>query len=168
MAAKVTFKGGPLTLEGTEIRVGVKAPEFTVVNTELKPVTLADFKGKVKVITTFPSVDTPVCDLQVKEFNKRAAGLGEQAVILAVSKDLPFAQARYCGANGIKNLVMLSDYQTSSLALAYGLLIKELKLLARSIILVDKDDTVRYVQIVGEVTEQPKYDEAIAALKKLM
>jgi thiol peroxidase len=165
--ATVTFQGNPLTLEGRAVKVGMQAPAFKVVNGELKPVTLADFKGKVKIITTFPSVDTPVCNLQLKAFNKKAAGLGKDVVILAISKDLPFAQNRFCEANSIKSVQVLSDYQESSLALAYGLLIKELKLLARSILIVDKNDTIQYIQIVGEISHEPNYDEAMKALKTL-
>lgn len=168
MSAQVTFKGNPLTLEGTQVAVGMKAPAFTLSNGELNPVTLDDFKGKVKILTTFPSIDTPVCDLQVKEFNKRAAGLGENVVLLAVSKDLPFAQARYCGANGIENMTVLSDYRESAFAAAYGLVISELKLIARTIIIVGADDVVKYVQIVKEISEQPDYDDAMDALKKIV
>jgi thioredoxin-dependent peroxiredoxin len=168
MAATVTFQGNPLTLEGRAVKVGMQAPLFKVVNGELKPKTLADFKGMVKIITTFPSVDTPVCNLQLKAFNKKAAELGKDVVILAVSKDLPFAQNRFCEANGIKSVQVLSDYQESSLALAYGLLIKELKLLARSILIIDKQDIIQYIQIVGEISHEPNYDDAMKALKKLI
>ncbi|MFC1808935.1 thiol peroxidase [Candidatus Omnitrophota bacterium] len=161
----VTFQGNHLTLEGSQIEVGKPAPAFTAVDGELKPVTLADFEGKVKVINTFPSIDTPVCNLQLKEFNKRATSLGEDVVIIAVSKDLPFALNRFCEANSIANVKVLSDYQESSLGLAYGLLIKELKLLTRSIVIVDKSNTIQYIQIVDEIANEPNYDEAMEALK---
>jgi thiol peroxidase len=131
-------------------------------------VTLGDFKGKIKVITSFPSIDTPVCDLQVKEFNKRATGLSSEVVIVGISKDLPFAQKRFCETFDIKNVQVVSDYQTASFGINYGLLIKELNLLARSVIIVDKADVVRYLQLVTEITKSPDYDDALKNLAEVL
>ena len=168
MAGKVTFKGSPLTLAGRMVKVGTGAPDFKVVSQDLKPVTLSDFKGKVKVFTSFPSLDTPVCDLQVKEFNKRSSGLSSDVVIVGISKDLPFAQKRFCETFDIKNVQVVSDYQTASFGINYGLLIKELNLLGRSVIIVDKSDTVRYFQLVPEITQSPDYDDVLKNLAEVL
>jgi len=165
MSETVTFQGKPLILIGESVNVGMQAPDFEVVSSDLKPVKLSDFKGKTKVISTFPSLDTPVCDLQVKEFNKRAASLSLDVVVIGISKDLPFAIKRFCSENGIKNEIVLSDYKTSSFGMSYGLLINELNLLARSVQIIGKDDIVRYRQIVPELTSPPDYDGALEALK---
>lgn len=167
MSSKITFKGNPLTLTGNEVKVGDKAPDFTVTSVDLNQVKLDDFKDKVKILTTFPSLDTPVCDLQVKEFNKRAASLADDVVVIGVSKDLPFAQKRFCDANSIENVVTVSDYKDNSFGNNYGLLIKELQLLARAIIIVDKSDIIQYIQIVSEVTDQPDYEDALNNLGKI-
>lgn len=166
--AKVTFKGAPLTLEGKEIKENQPAPAFKVVNQDLADATLENFKGKIKIITTFPSLDTPVCDLQVKEFNKRATALGSDVVVIGISKDLPFAQKRFCEMNDINNVQVLSDYKYSSFAANYGLNIKELNLLARSILIIDKNNTLRYLQIVPELTKAPDYDAALKALADVL
>jgi thioredoxin-dependent peroxiredoxin len=168
MSNTVTFKGNPLTLVGRKVKENAPAPDFRVLSQELKEVTLADFKMKVKVITTFPSSDTPVCDLQLKAFNKHAAGFSSDVVVIGVSKDLPFAQKRFCELNGIEKVMVLSDYKYSSFGLNYGLLIKELNLLARAVLVVDKNDFVRYIQIVPEITNQPDYREALDALEKVI
>ena len=167
MDRKITFKGNPLTLVGRGIKSGNTAPYFRVVAQDLKEVSPADFKGKIKLITSFPSIDTPVCDLQVKEFNKRAVGLSSDVVILGISKDLPFAQARFCQVNDIKNILTLSDYKFSSFGINYGLLIKELNLLARAIIIVDQNDVLRYIQIVEELTAAPDYNDALNNLERV-
>jgi len=163
----ITFKGNPMTLLGPEIKAGEKAPDFRVVDTGLAPVTLADFKGKVKIISAVPSLDTPVCDTETRRFNQEAAKLPGNVVVLTVSLDLPFAQKRWCAAAGIDKVKTLSDYQDRSFASAYGVLIKELKLLSRSIFVVDGNDTVRYVQHVKEVTQEPDYEAALAAAKNI-
>jgi len=168
MSGKVTFRGNPLTLVGRKVLIGTIAPDFKVTSQDLKPVTLEDFKGKVKVITSFPSIDTPVCDLQVKEFNKRATGLSSDVVIVGISKDLPFAQKRFCETFDIKNVQVVSDYQTTSFGINYGLLIKELNLLGRSVIIVDKSDTVRYFQLVEEITKSPDYDDVLKNLAEIL
>ena len=168
MAKKVTFKGSPMTLTGKSVKEGSHAPDFKVVGPELKEISLSDFKGKIKVITFFLSLDTPVCDLQVKEFNKRASGLSPDVVILGLSKDLPFAQDRFCRDNEIKNISVLSDYKYSSFGLNYGLLVKELNLLARGVLIIDKDDILRYFKVVDELTAPPDYDDALKALAKII
>ena len=161
---EIKFKGNPLRLVGRAIKEGTKTPNFRVTSSELKEVTLSDFEGKIKIITSFPSLDTSVCDLQVKEFNKRALGLSGEAVIIGISKDLPFAQKRFCDANNITNIKVFSDYKYSSFGINYGLLIKELNLLARSILIVDKNNVLRYLQVVEELTNSPDYDAALGEL----
>ena len=168
MNRKITFKGSPLTIVGRNIKVGNAAPYFRVIAQDLKEVSLLDFKGKIKLVTSFPSIDTPVCDLQVKEFNKRAVGLSSDIVITGISKDLPFAQARFCQANDIKNILTFSDYKFSSFGINYGLLIKELNLLARAIIILDKNDIIRYIQIVEELTRAPDYNDALKNLEQAL
>jgi thiol peroxidase len=164
----VTFKGNPFTLLGPALKAGDKAPDFRVVDTALTPVSLADFKGKIKIFSAVPSLDTPVCDMETRRFNQEAAQLPDNMVILTVSMDLPFAQSRWCGAAGIDRVKTLSDYREKSFALAYGVLIKELQLLTRSIFIVDSADTVRYIQIVAEITAEPDYAAVLAAAKGLV
>ncbi len=162
----VTFKGSPLTLSGNEVKVGDKAPEFTCVGNDLKPVTLASLKGKTLVLASVPSLDTPVCDRETHRFNEEATSLGEGVRVVTISMDLPFAQARWCGAAGIKNLVTASDHRDASFGNAYGVLIKELRLLARAVFVVDRAGVVRYVQLVKEMTQEPDYAAALEAVKQ--
>jgi thiol peroxidase len=164
----VTFQGNPLTLLGPEIKVGDKAPAFQLLDNGLQPVSLADSAGKIRLLTVVPSLDTPVCDTMGRQFNQQAAQLPGDVVVYTVSVDLPFAQARWCGNAGIERVKTLSDYQDRAFGLAYGLLIKELKLLARAVLVVDRDDTVRYVQLVNEVVDEPDYQAALAAVQKLL
>ena len=164
----ITMKGNPLTLVGPELKAGDKAPDFTVVNQDLKPVTLKDFDGKFKVISVTPSLDTPVCDLQIHWFNEDAANQPQDVAVLNISMDLPFAIKRFCATGGIDKAQALSDYRDASFGTNWGVLIKELRLLARSIFVVDKENVIRYVQIVHEQTTEPDYDAALNALKKLM
>lgn len=161
----VTFKGGSLTLLGPELKAGDKAPDFKLTDTGLKPVTLADSKGKTRLISVVPSIDTPVCDLQTKRFNQEAAKLPANVAVLTVSMDLPFAQARWCGLAGADKIQMLSDYQEHAFGQAYGVLIKELKLLSRAIFVIGADDKVQYVEYVKEVTTHPDYEKVLAAVK---
>lgn len=163
----ITFQGGPLTLAGTEIRAGQKAPDFTVCDAGLAPVSLKDFAGKVKLISVTPSLDTPVCDIQAKRFNSEAAKLGDDIVVMNVSVDLPFAIARFCSASGIDKIRTLSDHKDLSFGNAYGVVIKELRLLSRAIFVIGKDDTVAHAEYVKEITEHPNYDAALEAAKKL-
>jgi thiol peroxidase len=164
----ITFKGNPMTLLGPELRVGAQAPEFTVVDNGLNKVTLDSYAGKIKLISAVPSLDTPVCDMETRRFNKEAADLPEQVAVLTVSLDLPFAQKRWCGATGIDRVTTLSDYQERSFALTYGVLIKELKLLSRSIFVIDRDNIIRYIQHVPEVTQEPDYTAVLAAVRTLL
>ncbi|MZQ85211.1 thiol peroxidase [Paenibacillus sp. 5J-6] len=163
-----TIKGNPITLVGPEIKVGDKAPDFTVNKDLMTQVTLADYAGKVKLISVVPSLDTGVCDAQTRRFNEEAAGLGDNVTVLTISVDLPFAQSRWCGAAGIDKVITLSDYKTKSFGEAYGVLIKELQLDMRSIFVIDANDTVQYVEYLGEMTAHPNYEAAVAAVKKLI
>lgn len=161
----ITFKSNPLTLMGTPVNVGDKAPDFTVTANDLSPRTLADYKGKVCIFSVVPSLDTGVCDLQTKRFNAEAAALGDHIRILTISCDLPFAQIRWCGATGTTNLETLSDYKDVSFGMNYGVLIKELRLLTRAIFVVNSAGTVTYAEIVPEVTNPVNFDAALAAAK---
>ncbi|MEK3724189.1 thiol peroxidase [Paenibacillus sp. FSL H8-0034] len=163
-----TLKGNAITLVGNEVKTGDKAPDFTVNKNLLEQATLADYAGKVKLISVVPSLDTGVCDAQTRRFNEEAAKLGDNVVVLTISVDLPFAQARWCGAAGIDKVITLSDYKNHSFGLAYGVLIKEIQLLMRSIFVLDANDTVQYVEYLGEMTEHPNYENAIEAVKKLV
>jgi thioredoxin-dependent peroxiredoxin len=162
------FKGNPVTLLGPALKEGEKAPEFMVVDTALAPVRLSDFTGKIKIISSVPSLDTPVCDTETRRFNQEAATLPENVVLLTISMDLPFAQSRWCGAAGIDRVKTLSDYQERSFATAYGVLVKELKLLSRSIFVIDGSDTIRYIQHVPDITAEPDYAAVISAAKGLL
>ena len=164
----ITFKGNPMTLLGPALKAGDRAPDFAVVDNGLGAVSLATYAGKIKVISAVPSLDTPVCDTETRRFNKEAASLPDIVAVLTISLDLPFAQQRWCGAAGIDRVTTLSDYQERSFALAYGVLIKELKLLSRSIFVVDGANVIRYVQHVPEVTSEPDYDAVLAAVKGLL
>lgn len=164
----ITFKTNPMTLLGPDIKVGDAAPDFRVVDNGLQPVTLASSAGKVRLISVVPSIDTPVCDTMTRKFNEEAAKMPEAVVSYTISLDLPFAQKRWCGAAGIERVKTLSDYQDRSFGLAYGLLIKELKLLARAVYVIDAQGKVAYREIVKEVTAEPDYAAALAAAKKLV
>jgi thioredoxin-dependent peroxiredoxin len=162
----VTMRGNPLTLVGPELKPGQKAPGFTVIGKGLAPATLDQFKGKVKVITTVPSLDTPVCDTEIRRFNEEAAKLPGDVQVLTISMDLPFAQARWCGAAGVDKVTPLSDWQKAEFGEKYGALIKELHLLARAVFVVDKNDNVTHVEYVKEVANQPDYEAALGAARK--
>ena len=164
----VTVKGNPVTLIGSEIKAGDKAPDFTVVDGDLKEVRLKDFAGKIKVISVSASLDTPVCDMQARRFNQEAATLPADVVILNITMDLPFAISRFCTTAGIDKVHAYSDHRDASFGNAYGVLIKELRLLARSIFIIDKNDVIRYIEIVPELTNHPDYDKALGALKELL
>jgi thioredoxin-dependent peroxiredoxin len=161
----ITFQGNPLTLVGKEIKVGETAPDFTAVNNELKPVSLKEYGGKVKVISVMPSVDTPVCAAQTRRFNMEAAEL-ENVQIMTLSVDLPFALGRFCASEGIEKAVTLSDYANRDFGTKFGFLIDEIKLLSRGVVVLDKDNKVVYVEYVKEVTDEPNYDAALEAVKK--
>ena len=157
----VTFKGNPLTLIGPEIKVGDQAPDFQVIGGDLSVVTLQNFKGKTKLVSVVPSLDTPVCDQQTRRFNEEAGKLPADVALLTISMDLPFAQKRFCSTAGIDKIKLLSDHRDASFGQAYGVLIKELRLLARSIFVMGPDDKVQYVEYVKEVTNHPNYDSVL-------
>jgi thiol peroxidase len=160
----VTFKGNPMTLIGPAIKAGDRAPDFRAINSKLEQVTLASSKGKVRLFSVVPSLDTPVCSEQTKKFGAALNQLPSSVQVYTVSADLPFAQSRWCGAEHVE-MTTLSDHRELSFATSYGVLIKELKLLTRSIFVVDAADKVTYVEIVPEITSHPSYDKAIAAVK---
>lgn len=164
----ITFKGSPLTLVGKELQVGQKAPDATLTDTGMSPVKLSSYAGKITVISCVPSLDTGVCDTQTRKFNEKAVDLGKDVVILTISLDLPFGQKRWCGAAGIDRVKTLSDYKSAAFAESYGLLIKEWHLLARAVIVLDKSQIVRYIQIVPEISTEPDYDAVIKAVKSLL
>lgn len=160
-----TIHGNPLTLVGQEIKAGDKAPDFEVLDNDLNPKGLKDYAGKVLVISAVPSLDTPVCDLETRRFNAEAGALGSDVQILTISMDLPFAQKRWCGAAGVDKLQTLSDHREASFGLAYGVLIKELRLLARTVFVVNRAGQVTYVQLVPEVTNEPDYEAVLQAVR---
>ncbi len=165
----VTFKGTPLTLLGSEIGQGDQLPDASLLATDLSEVKLSSFRGKVLVLIAVPSLDTPVCDLETKRFNEEAGRLGGQGVqFVTLSMDLPFAQARWLKANGADNVVALSDHRDAAAGERLGVLIKELRLLARAIWVVDKQGGVSYFQLVGEVADEPDYDSVLDAVKALL
>ena len=164
----ITMHGNPLTLLGKELKVGDKAPDVTLFDNDLNPVKISSYAGKVCVLSTVPSLDTPVCDMETRRFNQEAADLGDGVVILTVSMDLPFAQKRWCGAAGVDKVVTLSDYQEGAFGEAYGVLIKELRLLARTIFVADQNGVIQYVQYVQELSEEPDYGAVVDAVKKLL
>jgi thiol peroxidase len=163
----IAMKKNPLTLIGPDIKVGDKAPDFTVLNGELLDVKFNDFIGKIKVISVTPSLDTPVCDLQARRFNHEAASLPKDVVVLNISMDLPFAISRFCTVAEIDRVKALSDHRDASFGTAYGVLIKELRLLARSIFIIDKNNIVRYKEIVPEQSNHPDYNKALEAIGEI-
>ena len=164
----ITMKGNPLTLIGKEVKVGDLAPDFEVLDNDLSPVKLSSFRGKVCVISSVPSLDTPVCDMETRKFNQEAGKLNADVQILTISMDLPFAQKRWCGAAGVDKVVTLSDHRNASFGTAYGVLIKELRLLARSVFVVDREGIIRYIQMVKEITEEPDYEAIMDAVNNLV
>jgi thiol peroxidase len=166
MGRQTTFKGGPLDLAGPELKVGDKAPDFTTVGDGLAEVTLEGTKGKVRVFSVVPSLDTPVCDMQTKKFNDEAAKL-PAVTFYTVSMDLPFGQKRWCNQFGVDNVKMLSDHKFASFGENYGTLIKDWRIESRAIFVVDADNIIRYVEYVPEVAEHPNYDAALAVAKQI-
>ncbi|SDX18572.1 thiol peroxidase [Paenibacillus sp. CF384] len=163
-----TLKGNPLTLIGPELKIGDQAPDFQLNKSLVEVVSLKDFAGKVKLVSVVPSIDTGVCDAQTRRFNEEAATLGDNVAVLTVSVDLPFAQARWCGAAGVDKVVLLSDYKNNNFGEAYGVLIKDLHLDMRAIFVIDSNDTIQYVEVLSEMTEHPNYENAINAVKALV
>ena len=163
----ITIHGNPLTLVGDDVKVGTPAPDAELLDNDLKPVKLSSYRGKVLVLVAVPSLDTPVCDIETRRFNDEAAHLGPDIQLVTISMDLPFAQKRWCGAAGVTNLQTLSDHRQADFGKAYGVLIKELRLLARAIFILDREGTVKYVQLVPEVTNEPNYEEVLQTLNKM-
>ncbi len=163
----ITIHGNHLTLVGDDVKVGTPAPDAELLDNDLKPVKLSSYRGKVLVLVAVPSLDTPVCDIETRRFNDEAAHLGPDIQLVTISMDLPFAQKRWCGAAGVTNLQTLSDHRQAEFGKAYGVLIKELRLLARAIFILDREGTVKYVQLVPEVTNEPNYEEVLQTLNKI-
>ncbi len=164
----VMFQGNPLTLVGEERKTGDRAPDFTVQDHDLKTVTLKDFAGKVMVLSAVPSLDTPVCDRETRRFGKEAEGFGPDVVMATISMDLPFAQSRWCMEHDVSNIKMLSDHREASFGLGYGILVKELRLLARAVFIVDRESIIRYIQLVPEIGREPDYDAVLVALRGIV
>jgi thiol peroxidase len=164
---KITFAGNPMPLSGTEIKIGDKAPDFTLTGNDLKPVKFSDFSGKVKILSVFPSIDTGVCALQNKRFNQEAAQ-NKDIQILSISVDLPFAQKRFCGAEGIDSAMTVSDHKDLDFGEKYGFVMEPLRLLARGVVVVDKNNIVKHVEYVSEVTTEPDYEAALKVAKELV
>ena len=165
--ANITFKGNPVTLLGEEVKVGQKAPDFTVLRNDLSEAKLSDYEGQVKIISVVPSLDTGVCDAQTRRFNEEASRL-DNVKILTVSVDLPFAQKRWCGAAGIDKVEVVSDHRDLSFGKAFGVAIKELRLLARAVFVLDRSNTVVYAEYVSEATTHPDYEAPIKAAEEAM
>ena len=166
--APVTLRGNPLTLGGSEVSVGQAAPDFTAVNNDLQSVKLSEAQGKVVILSSVPSVDTPVCDTETRRFNEEAAKLGEGIEIWTLSMDLPFAQKRWCGAAGVEQVKTLSDFRDHAFAEGYGVLIADGPLAgvtARAVFVVGKDGTLKHVEYVSEIANEPDYDAALNAAK---
>ncbi|MFA5112233.1 MAG: thiol peroxidase [Desulfobaccales bacterium] len=164
----ITMKGNPLTLVGQEVRVGDQAPDCEVIANDLSPFKLAALQGQVAIISAVPSLDTPVCNIETRRFNEEAAKLGAGVAILTISMDLPFAQKRWCGAAGVERVKTYSDHRDAAFGLAYGVLIKELRLLARAVFVVDKAGVVRHLELVKEVANEPDYDAILQAVGRLV
>ena len=162
----ITIKGNPMELAGTRLNVGDSAPDFEAVKNDMSPFRLLEVKGKVLVICSVGSLDTSVCDTEVRKFNEQATSLGDDVAVLVISMDLPFAQHRWCGSAGVKNVQTLSDHNQAEFGNAYGVLIKELRLLARAVFVVDKEGVIRYIEVVDELTNEPNYESALKAAKE--
>lgn len=165
---EITIHGNPLTLLGELVQTGRQAPDFEVIDKDLSAVKFSSFAGKVCIISCVPSLDTSICDIMTRKFNEEAVELGDDVVVLAISMDLPFGQSRWCIAADVKNVYVLSDHRTASFGKAFGVLIKELRLLARAVFVLDKEGIIRYAQLVEEVTDEPDYDAALEAVKELL
>jgi thiol peroxidase len=164
----VTMGGQPVTLVGNEVKVGEAAPDAELVGNNLAPVKLSSYRGKVCVLSAVPSLDTSICDLETREFNRRAEDLGPEVVILTISMDLPFAQKRWCGSAGVSRVITLSDHREAAFGAAYGVLMKESRLLARCVFVADKKGLIRYIQLVPEIGKEPDYEAVLKAVKKLL
>jgi len=162
------MQGKPLTLLGRQVKIGESAPDCELVANNLTTVRLSAFWDRLCIICSVPSLDTPVCDTMTRRFNEKAGAVGADVVVLTVSMDLPFAQKRWCGSAGIENVLTLSDHREAAFGISYGVLIKELRLLARAVFVVDKTGIVRYKELVKELTNEPDYEAALKAVKQLL
>jgi thiol peroxidase len=167
-AGVVFSHGNPLTLLGAELKIGDKAPDAEALNQAARPVKLSSFFDKVLILSTVPSLDTATCDLETRTFNRRAVELGPDVAIVTVSVDLPFAQKRWCGAAGVDKVTTLSDHRDTAVGKAYGVLVKESRLLARAVFVIDRSGVIQYIQFVPEMSHEPDYDAVLAAAKKLV
>jgi len=163
---RITMRGNPLTLVGNEVRVGEAAPDFMALDNNLTPVKLSAYRPKICILSSVPSLDTPVCDIETRKFNEEASKLDEKVQILTISMDLPFAQKRWCGSTGVNKVQTLSDHREAQFGIAYGVLIKELRLLARAVFLIDHKGILQYIQLVKEIANEPDYDEIWSVLNK--
>lgn len=163
----VTFRGNPVTLVGQEIKVGQTAPSFSAVGQGMSAVSSKDYAGKVKIVVTVPSLDTPVCSTETQKFNQMASALSADVQVIVASMDLPFAQARWCGANNVDKVQCISDFKERQIGAAYGVQVKELGLLTRAVFVVDKKDVVRHVEYVPEVGQEPNYEAVQEAVRKI-
>ncbi len=164
----VTFLGNPLTLIGNELKPGDPAPDATVIKQDLTPVNIHDYKGHTLLISVVPSIDTSVCSTQTKKFNEEASKLPESVKVITVSMDLPFAQKRFCGAENIDKIEVLSDHREGAFGQAYGVLVKELRILSRAVFVMDPQGVIRYVEYVPEIASHPNYDAALQAVRELI
>ncbi len=164
---EVRFDNRPFALAGTQKKVGDKAPSFHVVNRDMEDVSSDQFAGKIVVISVFPSVDTPVCSRQNKRFNKEASALGDDVAILSISADLPFAQARFCDVEGMKNAFVYSDYQNLDFGMKYGFVIEQLRLLCRGVVVIDKSGVIRYIEYVSDSALEVDYEKALETVRSL-
>jgi len=164
----ITWRGSTVHLSGNEIKAGDKAPDCELLANDLTPVRLSSYQGKIRIISSIPSLDTPVCDMETRKFNDMAAKMHPDTVILTVSMDLPFAQKRWCGAAGVDKVVTLSDHRSGEFGRAYGVMIDERRLLARAVFLVDREGRVQYEQVVGEIADEPDYEAILKALEKIV
>lgn len=164
----VTMQGKALTLIGNEVKVGQPVPDCEVTGTDLEQVKLSSFRGKTILISSVPSLDTSVCDIMTRRFNEEAVSLGDDVVVLVISMDLPFGQNRWCVATDVKNIYTLSDHRSATFGEAFGVLIKDMRLLARAVFVVDKAGIIRHVEIVEELTHEPDYDAVLKAVKEAL
>ena len=163
----VFSKGNPLTLLGNEVKVGDKAPDFEVLANDMSPLRGSSFLGKVCILASVPSLDTATCSTETRTFNEAASKLSDDVIVLTISMDLPFAQKRWCAAEGVERVITASDHRDASFGTSYGVLIKELRLLARTVFVVDKEGIVRYIQYVKETSTEPDYEAVLNAVRKL-
>jgi len=165
---RITLEGEPVTLIGNRVEVGQPAPDFIAIAEDLSPVPFSSFRGKPCVISSVVSLDTSVCDTETRRFNEEATSLGDEVELITISMDLPFAQERWCAAQGIDRVTVLSDHRDASFGVGYGVLIKDLRLLARAIFVIDRDGKIHYTQFVREITDEPNYDEVLETVRRLM